>query len=147
MLPLVVPTAAAGIHLVAAAACMCPAVAGTVVGAEVVVPPDMHCSPSVGTDTTVVVDVVAIAADSVSGAAIVAVSVAAVVAGEVAIGVATLTALSSAEPSMPLVCPAQTCPSPSVLSLPNQVLRLFHQSTSCTARACMQLCKCGPHHV
>ena len=91
MLPLVVPTAADGIHLVVAdaAACMCPAAAGTVVTAKVVVPPDMHCSPAVGAATAVVVDVVAISDASVAGASIVAVSVVAVVAGAVAIGVAT----------------------------------------------------------
>ena len=43
-----VPTAVAGIYFVDDIACMCPAVAGTVVAAEVVVPPDMHCSPAVG---------------------------------------------------------------------------------------------------
>ena len=77
MLLLVDPTASAGIHFVAAAACMCPAMAGTVVASEVVVPPDMHCSPVVGAATAVVIDVVTI----------VAVSVADVVAGAVAVGV------------------------------------------------------------
>ena len=48
MLLLVTPTAAAGIHFVATVECMCPAAAGTVVAAEVVVPPDIHCSPAVG---------------------------------------------------------------------------------------------------
>ena len=43
MLPLVVPTAAAGIHLVDAAVYMCPDAAGTIVAAKVVVPPDIHC--------------------------------------------------------------------------------------------------------
>ena len=61
MLPLVVPTAASGIHFVAAAVCMCPSVAGNVVANEVVVPPDMHFSPAVGAATAVVVVVVVIA--------------------------------------------------------------------------------------
>ena len=152
MLPLVVPTADSGIHLVkaaAAAACMCPAVAGTVLSAEVVVTPDMHCLPVVGVVTVVVVvvDVVAIAAAYVAGDATVAVSVAAVVAGAVVVGVATLTALPDAAPYMPLACTAQTFPYPYVLSLSNHVLRLFHQATSCAARACMHLRLCGPHQV
>ena len=58
MLPLVVPTADAVIHLVDAAACMCPAAAGTVVAAEVVVPTYIHCSPAFWAATAVVVDVV-----------------------------------------------------------------------------------------
>ena len=92
MLLLVAPTAAAGIHLVDATACMCPAAAGTVVVAEVVVSPDIHCSPVVGSATDVVV-VVAIVAASIAGAAIVDVSVADVISGRVAVGVATLTVL------------------------------------------------------
>ena len=147
MLLLVAPTAAAGIHLVAAATCMCPDAAGTVVAAEVVVPPDMHCLPAVGAATAVVVYVFVIAAASVAGDAIVSVSVAAVVAGIVDVGVSMLTFLPNVAPSMPLVCPAQTCTPPSVLSLSNHVLRLFHQATSCVARACMHLRTCGPHHV
>ena len=102
MLLLVAPTAAAGIHLVAAATYMCPAEAGTIVSAEVVVPPDMHCSPVVGAATAIVV-VVAIVAASVAGDAIVAVSVAAVIDGVVAVVVATLTALSAAVPFTLLV--------------------------------------------
>ena len=149
MLPLVVPTAASGIHLVdaAAAACMCPFAAGTSVAAKVVVPNYMHCPPVVGAVTAVVGGVVAIAAASVAGSATVAVSVAAVVAGAVAVGVAKLTALPAAAPSMPHFCPAQTFPSPYVLSLSNHVLRLFRQATSCAARACMHLRTFGPHHV
>ena len=149
MLPLVVPTTSAGIHLgdAAATACMCPSAAGTVVAAEVVVPPDMHCLPDFGAAAAVVVDVVDIAAASVAGDATVAVSVADVVARKVAVGVATLTALPAAAPSMPLFCPAQTCPFPYVFSLSNQVLLLFHQATSCAARACMHLRTFGTHHV
>ena len=60
---------------------MCPAVAGTVVAAEVVVPHDMHCLPAVGVATAIVVVLVAIAAASVAGAAIVAVSVDSVIYG------------------------------------------------------------------
>ena len=107
MLLLVAPTAVPGIHVVADVACMCPAEADNVVAAEVVVPPDMNCSPAVGTATAVVVDVVAI----------VSVSVSAVFAGAVVVWVDMLSALYDAAPSTPLVCPVQTCPSPSVLSL------------------------------
>ena len=106
MLLLVAPTAAYVIHLVAAAACMWPAVAGNV-AAGVVVPPDMHCSPVVGAATAVVV-VVAIFSASISGATIVSVSVAAMIAGVVAVGVSTLNALSASVPSTLLVCLAQT---------------------------------------
>ena len=137
MLLLVAHTAAAGIHFVADVACMCPAAAGTVVAAEVVVPPDMHCLPAVGAATAAVVDVVAI----------VAVSVSAVFAGAVAVGVAMLSALSADAPSTPLVCPVQTCPSPSVLLLSTHVLRLFHQANFCAARACMHLRTGGRPHV
>ena len=138
-----------GMHLMASAAvaCMCPAASGTGVAAEVVVPPDMNFSPAVGAATAVVVDVVAIFAASVSGASIVAISLDDFVHGAVDFGVSTFTALSAAAPSTPLVCPAQTCPSPSVLSLSTHVLRLFHQATSCAARTCMHLRTCGPHHV
>ena len=146
MLLLVAPTAAAGIHLVDAAACMCPAAAGTVVASEVVVPPDMHCLPLVGASTDVVV-VVAIVAASIAGDTIVAISVAAVIAGVVAVGVATLTALSAAVTSKLIVFLAQTCPSPFVLSLSTLVLLLFHQATFCAARACTHLRTYGPHHV
>ena len=93
MLLLVAPTAAAGINFVAAVEFICLAVAGTFVAAEVVVPLDMHCLPAVGAATAIVVDVVAI----------VAVSVADVFACAVAVGFATLSSLSSAAPSMPLV--------------------------------------------
>ena len=107
----------------------------------------MHCSPAVGAAIAVVVDVFAIVAAYVPGASIVAVSVAALVAGTVTVGVAALTVRPDAAPYMPLVCPAQTCPSPSVLSLSNHVLRLFHQATSFAARAFMHLRLCGPHQV
>ena len=70
-----------------------------------------------------------------------------VVVGAVDVGVATLTALSTAAPSAPLVCTAQTCPSPSVLSLSTHVLRLFYQAMFCAGRACMHLRTYGPHHV
>ena len=145
MLLVVAPTADAGIHFVAAVSCMCPAASGTVVAAEVVVPPDMHCLPAVGAANAVVVDVVAIVAASDAGAAIFAVSVASVVAGAVAVGFATVTALPADAPSMPLVCPLQTCPSPYVLSLSTHFLHLFHQATFCAARACMHLRTCAPH--
>ena len=102
---------------------------------------------TVGDDTAVVVDVFAIVDTSDVRAAIVAVSVAAIFAGAVAVGVVMLSDLSTAAPSMPLVCPVQTCPSPSVLSLSTHVLRLFHQATFCAARACMHLRTCGPPHV
>ena len=109
MLLLVVPTAAAaGIHFVTAVACMCPAASGTVVSDEVVVPPDIHCSPAVGEATDVVVDVVATVSASDSGAVIVAVSVADVFAGGVSVGVAMLSALYDAASSTMLVCPVQT---------------------------------------
>ena len=147
MLLLVAPTDAACIHLVAADACMCPPVVGTVVSAEVVVTPDMHFSHSIGEATAFFVSVVAIVVDYVAGAAIIAVPVAAVVVGAVAVGVATLTSLAAAAPSTALVCPAQTCPSPSVLSLSTYVLSLFHQAKFCAAHACMHLRTCGPHHV
>ena len=93
MLPLLVPTAASGIHLVATAAdaYMWPSTAGTFVAAEVVVPPHMHCLPAAGAATAVVVDVVSITPYSIvgAGAATVADCVAAVVSGAVAVGVAT----------------------------------------------------------
>ena len=111
MLLLLAPTDAACIHLVDAAVCMFPAADGTVVAAEVVVPPDKNCFPVVGAATAAVV-VVAIVAASVAVAAIVAVSVVAVISGIVAVGGATLTSLSVAIISTLLVCLAQICPSP-----------------------------------
>ena len=129
MLLLVAPTAADGVNLLAAAACMCPDADGTVVAVEVVVPPDMHCSPVVGESTAVVVVVVA------------------VISGVVGVGVTTLTDLSADVPSTLLVCLAKTCPSPFVLSLSTLVLLLFHQVTFCAARACMHLRRCWPHTV
>ena len=107
-----VPTAVSGIHFVDAVACMCSAAAGTGVAATVLVLPDIHCSLVVGAATVVVVGVVASVAASDAGAAIVIVSV---VAGAVDDGVATWV-LSAAVLSMPLVCPVQTCPSPSIFS-------------------------------
>ena len=147
MLLLVFPTTAAGINFAAYDACMCPAVDGTFFADKVVVPTDMHCLPAVGAASAVVVDVVAGVAAFVAGAAIVAVYVAALVVDVVAVGVATLTSLSAAAPSTLLVCPAQTFPSPSVLSLSTHVLRMFLQATFFAARACMHLCTCRPHHV
>ena len=111
---LVVPTAADGIHFEADVTCMCSAAIGTVDAADVLVPPGMHCSLAVGADTSVVVGVVATVSDSDTGAAIVDISVVAVVDVDVAAGVATWF-LSTVVPSTPLVCPIQTCPSPSVL--------------------------------
>ena len=108
MLLLVFPTAAAGIHFLAAVACMCPAAAGTVVAVEVVVPPDMHCLPAVGAATDVVVDAVSTVAASDAGDVIVSVSVADVFSGGVAVGVATLSALYSTAPYTMLVFPVQT---------------------------------------
>ena len=147
MLLLVNPTVAAGNHLVAAAACMCPAADGTVVAAEVVLPYDMHCLPVVGAATSVVVVVVAIVASSVAVAAIVAVSVAAVIAGVFDVEVATLTSLSVDVLSTLLLCLAQICPSPFVFPLSTLVLLLFHHATFCAACACMHLRTCWPHHV
>ena len=102
MLLLVAPTAADGIHFVADFAFMYPAADGTVVAAEVVILPDMHCSPAVGAVTAVIFDVVVIVAASDAGAAIVAVSVAAVFAGAVAVGVSMFSSLSAAAPSTPI---------------------------------------------
>ena len=104
---LVVPTDAAGIHFVAAVACMSSSVIGTVVAAEVVVPPDIHCLIVVGAATFVVVSVSVTVAVSDDEAAIVDVSVLAVVAGAVASGVATCF-LSTIVISMPLCFPLQT---------------------------------------
>ena len=143
---LVVPTAAAGIHLEAAVACMCSAAIGMVVAAAVLVPPGMHCLLAVGDATGVFVAVVATVAASDAGVAIIDVSVVAVVAGAVAAGVATWF-LSAVVISTPLVCPVQTCPSPSVFSLSIHVLLPFNPAMVCAARACMHHCTCGPHHV
>ena len=71
---LLVPTAVAGIHFVAAVACMCSAASGTVGADAVFVLPGIHFSLAVGAATAAVL-------------------------------------------STPLVCPVQTFPSPSVLSL------------------------------
>ena len=108
---LVVPTDVAGIHFVADVACMCSVAVGTVGAAAVLVLPDIHCLLAVGATTAAGVGVVATVA--ASDAYIVAVSV---VSGTVAAGVVTWV-LSAAVLSMPLVCPVQNCPSPSVLSL------------------------------
>ena len=141
-----VPTAAAGINFVSAVACMCSAAVGTVVSDAVLVPPDMHCLLVVGSATSVVVGVVATVAASDAGDAIVDFSVVAVADGAVAAGVATWF-LSSVVLSTPLICPVQTCPSPSVLSLSIHVVLPFHPATFCAALACMHLRTCGPHHV
>ena len=106
----------------------------------------MHCSLDVGAVTAVVVGVVATVAAFDAGAAIVDVSVVAVVADDVAARVDTWF-LYAVVLSTPLVCPVQTCPSPSVLSLSIHVLLLFHLATFCAARACMHLRTCGSHHV
>ena len=142
----VVPTAAAGIHFVASAACVCSAVIGTVVAAAVLVPPDIHCLLVVGSDTAVVGGVFATVAASDAGAAIVDVSVVAVVDDDVSSGFATCF-LSAVVLSKPLFCPIQTYPSPSVFSLSIHILLPFHPATFCDVRACMHLCTCGPHHV
>ena len=143
---LVVPTAASGIHFEATVACMCSAEIGMVVAAAVLVPPGMHCSLAVGATNPVVVGVVATVAASDDGAAIVDVSVVAVDAGAVATGVATCF-LSAVVISTPLVCPVQTCPSPSFLSLSIHVLLSFHPATFFAVRVCMHLRMCRPHHV
>ena len=106
---LVVPTAVAGIHFLAAVACMCSDAADKVVAAVVLVLPDIHFSIDVGAATDAVVGVVATVSVSDAGSAIVAVSM---VAGAVAAGVATWV-LSDDVISTPVVCPVQTCPSTS----------------------------------
>ena len=136
-----VPTAVTGIHFVADVACMCSAVVGTLGAAAVLVLPNIHCLLAVGAATPAVVGVVATVAASDIGAAIVAVSV---VAGSVTAGVATWV-LSAAVLSTPLICPVQTCRSPSVLSLSFLVHLLFHPETFCAARTCMYLRTCGSH--
>ena len=98
---LVFPTAVAGIHFVAAVACMCSAAAGTDVATAVLVIPDIHCLLAAGDATAAVVVVVATAAASAAGVANFDVSV---VAGAVAAGLATWF-LSAAVFSTPLVCP------------------------------------------
>ena len=108
---------------------------------RIMVLPDINCSRAVGAATAAVVGVVAPDAASDAGAATVAIYV---VAGAVADGIATWV-LSSAVLSMPLVCPVQTCPSPSVLSLSILVQILFHLATFYYARACMHLRTCGRH--
>ena len=123
MRELVVPTAVAGIHFVAAVACICSSAAGTVVSAAVLVLYDIHCSLVVGAATDVVVGMVSTVAASAARAAIVVVSV---VAGTVAAGVATWV-LSAAALFTPLVCPVQTCPSPSIFHYPSL-------SSSCSIR-------------
>ena len=106
---LVVPTAVAGIHFVSAVSFMCSAAAGTVVAAAVLMLPDIHFLLVVGAATADVVGVFATVAASNAKAFIVAISV---VSGDVSDGVATWV-LSAAVLSTPLVCPVQTCPSPS----------------------------------
>ena len=135
---LVVKIAVAGILFVAAVACMCYAASGTVGSDAVLVLSDIHLLLAVGAATAAVVCVVATVSDSDAGAAIVAVSV---VAGAVADGVATWV-LSASVLTTSLVCPVQTCPYPSVLSLSILVQLLFHPATFCAARACMHLSTC-----
>ena len=109
---LVVPTAVSGIHFVDDVAFMCYSAAGTVGAATVLVLPDIHCSLAVGDSIADVVGLVATIDASDARASIVAVDlVACAVAGGVAMWV-----LSDAVISMPLVCPVQTCPSPSIFS-------------------------------
>ena len=143
---LVFPTAVADTHFEAAVACMCSAAIGTDVAAAVLVPPGMHCLLAVGDATDVVVGVVATVAAYDAGAAIVDFYVVAVVVGAVAAGV-DMWFLSTVVLSTPLVCPVQTRPSPSVLSLSIHVLIPFHSETFFAARACMHLRTCGSHHV
>ena len=140
---LVVPTAFAGIHFVAAFACMCSSVAGMAGADALLVLPDIQCSLAVGASTAAVVGLVSTVAASDAGAAIVSVSV---VAGAVAAGI-SMWVLSAAVISMPLFFSVKTCPSPSVLSLSILFQLLFHPATFCAARACMHLRTCGPHHV
>ena len=137
----VVPTAFAGIHFVAAVACMCSAAADMVGSAAVLVLPDIYCLLAVGAATASVVGVVTTVATSDAGSVIVAVSV---VSGSFAAGVAKWV-LSDAVLSTPLVFPVQTCPSPSVLSLSILFQILFHLETFYAARACMHLRTCGRH--
>ena len=138
-----IPTYVAGIHFVAAVACICSDAAGTVVAAAVLMLSDIHCSLVVGAATAVVVGLVATVAASDSGAVIVVVSV---VSGYVAARVATWI-LSAALISTPLVCPVQTCPSPYILSLSILVHILFHLETFCDSHACMHLRTCERHPV
>ena len=125
----------------AAVACICSAAAGTVLAVAVLVLSDIHFLLVVGDATDVVVGVVATVATYAAGDANVVVYV---VTGAVAAGVA-MWVLSAAVLSTPLVCPVQTCPSPSVLSLSIHVLLPFHPATFCAARACMHLRTCGRH--
>ena len=140
---LVIPTDVAGIHFVASVACMCSAAAGTIVAADVLVLPDIHCLLAVGAITAAVVGVVATVSASDAEAAIVFVSV---VAGSVSDGFATWF-LSAAVLSAPLVCPVQTFPSQFFLSLFILVQLLFHPATFCAARECIHLRTCGRHPV
>ena len=125
----------------AAVVCMCSAAAGKVAAASVLVLPYIHFSLAVGSATAYVVGMVATVAASDAAAIIVAVSV---VADDVAAGVSTWV-LSDAVLSTPLVCPVQTCPFPSVLSLSILFQLLFHPEMFCAARACMHLRACGSH--
>ena len=138
---LVAPTDVAGIRFVVDVACMCSAAAGMVGAAAVLVLSDIHCLLANGDATDDVVVVVATVDNSDAGSDIVSVSV---VAGVVDAGVATWV-LSVAVLSMPLVCPVQTCPSPSIFSLSFLVQLLFHPATFCAACAYMHLRTCGRH--
>ena len=106
-----VPTAVAGIHFVAAVACICSAAAGTFGAAAVLVLPDIHCLLAVGAATAAVFGLAATVAASAAGAANFSVYV---VAGAVAAGVATWF-LSAAVLSTPLVCSVKIFPFPSAL--------------------------------
>ena len=136
-----VPTAVDGIHFLDAVACMCSAVAGTFGAAAMLVIPDINCLLAVGVDTSTVVGLAATVAASTAGAANFDVSV---VAGTVAAGFATWVLSADVFPA-PLVCPVQTFPSPSVLSLSILVHPLFCLSMFYAARACMHLRTCGSH--
>ena len=83
---LVVPTDVAGIHFMAAVACMCYTAAGTDVAAMVLVLHNIYCSLAVWASTAAVVGVVSTVAASDAGAVIVPVSV---VSGTAAARVAT----------------------------------------------------------
>ena len=136
-----VPTAVAGIHFVAAVACMCSATAGTFGAVAVLVLPDIHCLLAVGSATAAVAGLAATVVASAAGAANFSVSV---VAGAVAAGVATWF-LSAVVLSTPLFFTVQIFPSPYALSLSILVQPLFHLATFYTARAFMHLRTCGRH--
>ena len=143
MRQLVAPNFVSDLHFVDAFACMCSAAAGIVVAAVGLVLSDTYFLLVVWFASDVVVGVVATVAASAAGASIVVVSV---VAGTVDAGVATWV-LSAVGISIPLVCPVQTSPSPSIFSLSRLVQLLFHPATFCAARPCMYLRTFGRHPV